>query len=163
MIHANHLEDLKQVAVGWIKAHPMQVLETEQFIVQSNGMAQWLKLALAADDGCGISAGIDMQLPGQYVWRVYRAVLGSDIIPEESPYDKERLMWRLFRLLPGLCTESVFDPLRRFLEQDNDLRKRSQLAGPPPDPDRGSAHARISKDEDQAVAAAARAYEGDGC
>ena len=44
-------------------------------------MAQWLKLALAGDDGCGISAGIDMQLPGQYVWRVYRAVLGSDIIP----------------------------------------------------------------------------------
>jgi exonuclease V gamma subunit len=70
-----------------------------------------------------------MQLPGQYVWRVYRAVLGSDIIPEESSYDKERLMWRIFRLLPGLCTESVFDPLRRFLEQDNDLRKRSQLAG----------------------------------
>ena len=92
IIHANHLEDLRQVAVGWIKAHPLQVLETELFIVQSNGMAQWLKLALAADDGCGISAGIDMQLPGQYVWRVYRAVLGSDIIPEESPYDKERLM-----------------------------------------------------------------------
>jgi hypothetical protein len=29
-----------------------------------------------------------MQLPGQYVWRVYRAVLGSDIIPEESPVTK---------------------------------------------------------------------------
>jgi hypothetical protein len=68
-------------------------------------------------------------MPGQSVWRVYRAVLGSDIIPEESPYDKERLMWRIFRLLPGLCTEAVFDPLRRFLEQDNDLRKCSQLAG----------------------------------
>ena len=84
IIHANHLEDLRQVAVSWIKAHPLQVLETEQFIVQSNCMAQWLKQpALAADDGCGIIAGIDMQLPGQYVWRVYRAVLGSDTIPED--------------------------------------------------------------------------------
>jgi len=27
IIHANHLEDLRQVAVGWIKAHPLQVLE----------------------------------------------------------------------------------------------------------------------------------------
>ncbi len=128
IIHSNHLEDLRQVAVGWIKAHPLQVLETEQFIVQSNGMAQWLKLALAADDGCGISAGIEMQLPGHYVWNVYRAVLGGDIIPEESPYDKERLMWRIFRLLPGFCAEPVFDPLNRFLEHDKDQRKRSQLA-----------------------------------
>jgi exodeoxyribonuclease V gamma subunit len=67
-------------------------------------MAQWLKPALAADDGCGIITGIDMQLPRQYVWDVYRAVLGNDIIPEESPYDKERLMWRIFRLSPGLCS-----------------------------------------------------------
>jgi len=28
IIHANHPEDLRQVAVGWIKAHPLQVLET---------------------------------------------------------------------------------------------------------------------------------------
>mgnify|MGYP005847250531 FL=1 len=46
IIHANHLEDLRQVAVDWIKTHPLQVLETKQFIVQSNGMAQWLKPAL---------------------------------------------------------------------------------------------------------------------
>ncbi len=129
IIHSNHLEDLRQVAVGWIKTHPVQVLENEQFIVQSNGMAQWIKLALAADDGCGISAGIAMQLPGHYVWSAYRAILGSDLIPEESPYDKERLMWRIFRLLPGLGTESLFDPLHRFLAHDTDQRKRSQLAG----------------------------------
>ncbi|MBM9535941.1 exodeoxyribonuclease V subunit gamma [Desulfobulbus alkaliphilus] len=128
IIHSNRLEDLRQVAVGWIKAHPLQVLESEQFIVQSNGMAQWLKLALAADDGCGISAGIDMQLPGHFVWSAYRAVLGSDSIPAESPYDKERLMWRIFRLLPGLCAERLFDPLRRFLDHDTDQRKRGQLA-----------------------------------
>ena len=129
IIHSNHLENLRQVVVKWIKTHPLQVLETEQFIVQSNGMAQWLKLALAADDGCGISAGIEMKLPGRYVWAAYRAVLGSDSIPEESPYDKDRLIWRIFRLLPMLSGESVFDPLNRFLEQDKDLRKRSQLAG----------------------------------
>lgn len=129
IIHSNHLEDLREVAAGWIRTHPLQVLETDQFIVQSNGMAQWLKLALAADDGCGISAGIDMKLPGRYVWTAYRAVLGNDIIPEESPYDKDRLIWRIFKLLPILSTESIFDPLNRFLEQDKDPRKRSQLAG----------------------------------
>ncbi|MCP4118734.1 MAG: exodeoxyribonuclease V subunit gamma [Desulfobacteraceae bacterium] len=128
IIHSNHLEDLRKVAVGWIKAHPLQVLETEQFIVQSNGMAQWLKLALAADDGCGISAGLEVQLPGRYIWTAYRSVLGDDTIPVDSPYDKERLVWRLFRLLPSLAGDSVFLPLNRFLEEDDDLRKRHQLS-----------------------------------
>ncbi len=128
IIHSNHLEALRQVAVGWIKAHPLKVLETEQFIVQSNGMAQWLKLALAADDGCGISAGLEVQLPGRYIWTAYRSVLGDDTIPLDSPYDKERLVWRLFRLLPSLSGDNAFLPLNRFLEQDEDLRKRHQLS-----------------------------------
>ncbi len=128
IIHSNHLEALRQVAVGWIKAHPLKVLETEQFIVQSNGMAQWLKLALAADDGCGISAGLEVQLPGRYIWTAYRSVLGDDTIPVDSPYDKERLIWRLFRILPSLSGDSTFLPLNRFLEQDEDQRKRHQLS-----------------------------------
>ncbi|MBI9088824.1 MAG: exodeoxyribonuclease V subunit gamma [Desulfobacterium sp.] len=128
IIHSNHLEDLRKVAVGWIKAHPLKVLETEQFIVQSNGMAQWLKLALAADDGCGISAGLEVQLPGRYIWTAYRSVLGDDTIPVDSPYDKERLVWRLFRILPSLVGDSSFLPLNRFLEQDEDQRKRHQLS-----------------------------------
>jgi len=129
IIHSNHLEDLRKVAVGWIKAHPLDVLETEQFIVQSNGMAQWLKLALADDQGCGISAGLEVQLPGRYVWTAYRSVLGGDI-PENSPYDRERLVWQLFRLLPDLETNPVFSSLNRFLaqDQDNDQRRLSQLA-----------------------------------
>ncbi len=100
-----------------------------EFIVQSNGMAQWLKLALADDEGCGISAGLEVQLPGRYVWTAYRSVLGGDI-PENSPYDRERLVWQLFRLLPDLETNSVFFPLNRFLAQgqDNDQRRLRQLA-----------------------------------
>lgn len=128
IIHSNHLEDLRKVAASWIKAHPLKVLETEQFIVQSNGMAQWLKLALASDDGCGISAGLEVHLPGRYVWTAYRSVLGNDGIPVDSPYDRERLVWRFFRLLPLLSEENAFFPLNRFLEQDEDQRKQYQLA-----------------------------------
>ncbi|CCK82346.1 exodeoxyribonuclease V subunit gamma [Desulfobacula toluolica] len=128
IIHSNHLEDLRKVAAGWIKAHPLKVLETEQFIVQSNGMAQWLKLALADDDGCGISAGLEVHLPGRYVWTAYRSVLGNDSIPVDSPYDRDRLVWRFFRLLPLLSEEEAFLPLNRFLEHDEDQRKQYQLA-----------------------------------
>jgi exodeoxyribonuclease V gamma subunit len=128
IIHSNHLEDLRQVAVQWICGHPLKPLENELFLVQSNGMAQWLKLAVASDEGCGISAAIDFQLPARFLWRAYRAVLGEEQTPYESAYDKERLTWRLLKLLPSLFEDDRFAPLQQFLADDDDLRKRYQLA-----------------------------------
>ncbi len=129
IIHSNHLEDLRQVTVEWIRSHPLNPLENELFLVQSNGMAQWLKLAMAADEGCGISAATDFQMPARFLWNAYRAVLGEDKTPHESPYDKERLTWRLLKLLPCLLEDDRFSPLKQFLADDEDLRKRYQLAG----------------------------------
>ncbi|BBO80406.1 RecBCD enzyme subunit RecC [Desulfosarcina ovata subsp. sediminis] len=128
IIHSNHLEDLRQVAVRWICSHPLKPLENEIFLVQSNGMAQWLKLAMAANDGCGISAAIDFQLPARFLWSAYRTVLGEEETPYESAYDRERLTWRLLKLLPCLLEDDRFAPLKQFLADDDDLRKRYQLA-----------------------------------
>lgn len=128
IIHANHLEDLRQVAVQWIREHPLKPLENELFIVRSNGMAQWLKLALAEDEGCGIGAALDFQLPARFLWYAYRCVLGKNDIPPESPFDKMRLTWRLLRLIPFLPEDEHFAAIRRFLSDDGDLRKRYQLA-----------------------------------
>jgi len=128
IIHANHIEDLRQVVVQWIRRRPLKPLENELFLVQSNGMAQWLKLALAENDGCGISASVDIELPARFIWSAYRAVLGTEAIPRESPYDKDRLTWRLMQLLPSLLKENCFAPLAQYLSDDHDLRKRYQLA-----------------------------------
>ena len=49
VVHANLPEQLRALVVSWTKAYPLAVLETETVLVQSNGIAQWLKLALAAD------------------------------------------------------------------------------------------------------------------
>ncbi len=49
-------------------------------------------------------------------------------MPPESPLDKPRLIWRLMRLLPALLDDPLFAPLARFLADDDDLRKRHQLA-----------------------------------
>ncbi|MDP9902597.1 exodeoxyribonuclease V subunit gamma [Variovorax ginsengisoli] len=131
VIHGNHPEALRNVLVGWMAAHPLAPLEDELILVQSNGIAQWLKLALArdvADGGCGIAASLDMQLPARFLWQAYRAVLGEAAVPAVSPFDKPLLVWRLMRLLPALLAEPLFAPLARFLEDDADLRKRHQLA-----------------------------------
>lgn len=131
LIHGNRAEALRDLLVAWMKAHPLAPLETETVLVQSNGVAQWLKLALAADQadgGCGIAAATDLSLPSRFVWDVYRAVLGRDAVPETSPFDKTRLVWRLMRLLPEVVKDEVYTPLRRYLDDDPLLRKRFQLA-----------------------------------
>ncbi|SDL23318.1 DNA helicase/exodeoxyribonuclease V, gamma subunit [Franzmannia pantelleriensis] len=139
VIHGNRLEDLRGVAVEWMKRHPLGPLENETILVQSNGISQWLKLALAADErddgtgGSGIAAALDITLPARFLWQAYRAVLNHveqdpHAVPATSPFDKSHLLWRLLRLLPALMERDAFAPLRQFLAHDDDLRKHYQLA-----------------------------------
>lgn len=138
VLHGNQPEWLRQLLVHWLSTHPLGPLEDETLLVQSNGIAQWLKLSLAADPapghngGCGIAAALDILLPSRFVWRVYRSVLGPTAVPEVSPFDKPQLIWRLMRLLPqhvlGSPTGTEFAPLARFLKEDGDQRKTYQLA-----------------------------------
>lgn len=136
LIHGNHPEMLRDLLVEWMKRYPLAPLESETILVQSNGIAQWLKLALAADvdnglgqnGGCGIAAALKMLLPGRFIWQAYRDVLGPEAVPETSPFDKSRLLWRLMRLLPEVITLPEYASLGRFLDRDSDLRKRFQLA-----------------------------------
>lgn len=131
LVHGNRAEALRDVLVAWMKHHPLAPLEDEVVLVQSNGIAQWLRLALAdeREGGCGIAAAMRFDLPSRFFWRVYRAVLGRDAVPEVSPLDESRLVWRLMRLLPELLRDPVYAPLARFLADDTDARKRFQLAG----------------------------------
>jgi exodeoxyribonuclease V gamma subunit len=137
IVHGNRLDDLRKLAVTWMRRHPLRPLENEVVLVHSSGVAQWLKQALAEnpqdedtqdEGGCGIAAAIDVQLPAAFLWQAYRAVLGRDAIPHVSLLDKGPLTWRLMRLLPALLARDSFAPLRRFLAEDGDLRKRHQLA-----------------------------------
>jgi exodeoxyribonuclease V gamma subunit len=134
VVQSNSLDELRSLVISVMRHYPLAPLENEIALVQSNGIAQWLKLALAEDPedddmgGCGIAAAIDVQLPGSFMWQLYRMVLGRDEIPAKSLLDKAPLTWRLMRLLPQLIDKPHFEPLQRFLTHDSDLRKRYQLA-----------------------------------
>lgn len=128
VLHSNRLEALTELVVDWLKRYPLAPLEQETVLVQSNGMAQWLKLKLAAPEALGISAGFSFQMPARFLWSLYRGVLGESRVPRTSPFDKSRLLWRLYRLLPTLAEQAAFEPLRHFLGDDDDGRKRHQLA-----------------------------------
>ncbi|MEO5347327.1 MAG: exodeoxyribonuclease V subunit gamma [Magnetococcus sp. YQC-9] len=138
LIHGNRIEYLRADLVSRLQTEPLAPLANEIILVQSNGMAQWLKLGLAgasgmqeegAGRGLGIAAALEMVLPARFLWRIYRTVLGREAVPEETPFDKTRLIWRLMRLIPALRDEAPFASLNRFLQNDSDLRKCYQLAG----------------------------------
>ncbi|MDB5817776.1 MAG: exodeoxyribonuclease subunit gamma [Rhizobacter sp.] len=125
VLHGNRLELLKEAVFEWVARQPLAPLEEETFLVQSNGVAEWLKMALA--EKSGICAATRVELPARFLWRAYRQVLGRDAVPSFSPLDKTSLTWRLMRLLPRRLHEPVFAPLAGFLHTP-DLGRRLQLA-----------------------------------
>lgn len=134
-IHANRLETLRDLIVSHLQAHPPAPLESETFLVQSNGMAQWLRHAFAASNdgaggGAGIAAAQRFVLPQSFLWQACRLVLGASRIPETSPFDKTRLQWRIYRLIPEQLEAhpQTFAALDHYLGDDPDPRKRHQLA-----------------------------------
>jgi exodeoxyribonuclease V gamma subunit len=115
VLHSNQLEGLRELAVQFIRNHPLPVLAPEVLLVQSNGMKHWLELALAKD--LGICAATQVELPSTKLWQIYRAVLGPSNVPAHMPLDKSPLVWRIMRLLPSLLAKPSFAPLKNYLGQ----------------------------------------------
>jgi len=125
ILHGNQMELLRAAVFDWLRNHPLSPLEEEIILVQSNGVAEWLKIALA--ESMGVCAATRVALPARFLWQSYRGMLGPERVPSRSPFDKDALTWRLMRLLPELLQKDKFEPLRHFL-QDGDPERRLQLA-----------------------------------
>ena len=134
VVHANLPEQLRALCTAWMAAYPLDVFEAETILVQSNGIAQWLKLALAAEPaadgsgGLGIACGLRLAMPHRFVWQLYRWLLPDLAIPEQCAFDKDQLHWRLLRLLPELLQHAEFSTLAHYLADDSEQRKVDQLA-----------------------------------
>ncbi len=125
ILHSNQLEQLRAVVFQWLREHPLNPLEPEFFLVQSNGVAEWLKIAIAEETG--VCAATRIELPGRFLWGIYRHMLGREQIPTSSSLDQTPLTWRLMRLIPELLDQPDFAPLRHFLA-DGAPERRLQLA-----------------------------------
>lgn len=123
VLHGNRLELLRDAVLDWLRQNPLDPLEPELMLVQSNGVAEWLKIALA--ERAGVCAATEAMLPARFLWQAYRRMLGK--LPQRSPLDKAALTWRLMRRLPALCGRPGFEPLARFLA-DPAPERRLQLA-----------------------------------
>jgi exodeoxyribonuclease V gamma subunit len=128
-LHSHRSEVLADTLTAWLRTHPLLPLESEVVLVQSNGMAEWIKIELAHQGG--VCAATRVELPSRFLWRTYRQVLGAANVPPDSPLDKLPMTWRLMALLPGCLADPVFQPVAGFLrgdEPDRLLQLASRLA-----------------------------------
>ncbi|WP_270828469.1 exodeoxyribonuclease V subunit gamma [Aeromonas sp. Y318-1] len=112
LYHSNQLDLLKELLVSRIRQAPLShPFDREQILVQSPGMAQWLKLELAK--AFGIAANIDFPLPASFIWEMFTQVLAD--VPRQSPYNKGAMSWQLMTILPALLDRPAFAPLAAYL------------------------------------------------
>lgn len=120
VLHGNQLEQLGEAVLQWIQQNPLSVLEPEIMIVQSNGVAEWLKIAMARRQG--VCASAKVMLPARFLWDAYRQVLGHQQVAKRSPLDKSALGWRLQQMLPQVLTLPECEPLRQYLQDGTQIR-----------------------------------------
>ena len=125
-LHSNRAESLAEAVMGWLQRHPLDPLESETLLVQSNGVAEWLKMQLAT--ALGVTAATRVELPARFLWRTYRQVLGAHTVPPDSPLDKLPLTWRLMQQLPALPVQPKRIQTRHIKESDDDATQASTLA-----------------------------------
>lgn len=115
LYHSNDLELLKELLIKQMQSNPSAPFEKEAILVQSQGMAHWLKLQLAS--GLGIAAQIDFPLPSKFIWQVFNAL--NPQLPERTHFDKQVMAWKLMHLLPTLATQSECSAIGEYLEWNN--------------------------------------------
>ncbi len=76
---------------------PLGVFNQEVIVVQNAGMQHWLNLAIAKERG--ISMNMRYALPAQFLWKLIRSLASEDKVPDQSPYSREVLCWRIHALL----------------------------------------------------------------
>lgn len=123
--HSNQVDVLKSLLVELVKIDPLEnPFDKEQILVQSPGMSQWLKMALAKE--FGVAANIEFPLPATFIWNMFTQVLPD--VPQRSAFNKESMGWKLMQILPSLLDEPEFAPLQRYLTDDHDSSKLYQLS-----------------------------------
>ncbi len=118
-----HLVDLLSAVIQHTETHssnPLEaVLSPTTIIVESLGMQHWLNMSLAQRHG--VAMNLDFPMPTRFMWQVARQLLGEDLIPQQSTYKREILVWRLFALVQqdAVMMQPEMQAVRDYVQQLN--------------------------------------------
>ena len=134
MLHfhkSNRLENLVRNLADTVLSRPLSSpFGTERIVVETQGLAQWLKLELTRRSG--ILANVEMPFPRAFMTRLIEQCVVPQ--PKEILIEPEALTWRLMDKLPALAEKcaDTFPELLSYLSgsatQAQDLRRNFQLA-----------------------------------
>ncbi|MEM9103540.1 MAG: exodeoxyribonuclease V subunit gamma [Pseudomonadota bacterium] len=128
VFHSNRLDVLaKHLASALKNSHLTDPMCPLNFVVQSAGMATWLKTQIAEE--VGIAGNLNFQLPSAWSWQIFNALTQTTTDSSESAYSLLGMQWRLFTLLPQLLDDGKFQPLQRYLNTLNSPAALFSLAG----------------------------------
>ncbi len=119
---SNRLETLADALAHLLaEALPASPLEPQTVLVQSQGMQRWVSLQLA--DRLGVCMNCAFPFP-----RAFLAQALAGVVPAgEATFSAPELAWQIYDALPRLVGEPAFTPVRRYLADDDPV-KRYQLA-----------------------------------
>ncbi|HCH33734.1 MAG TPA: exodeoxyribonuclease V subunit gamma [Oceanospirillaceae bacterium] len=128
---ANRLEDLAVLLNHVLQLGQTGVLSSAQVIVENTGMQHWLNTQLAQQNG--IAMNVHYPLPGKFIWQLARQLLGDEQVPQQPPYQREALVWRIDDLLASatILQNPCFADANRYWQTNGttpDVLKRFQLA-----------------------------------
>jgi exodeoxyribonuclease V gamma subunit len=120
----NRLETLLEELVVVVGKPLPSVLQSEIIVVQSLGMARWLSLELAKQQG--ICANIRFPFPQRFLSDVFRVALPE--IPESKDFERPMMTWRLMNVLSKTVEGLGFEAVRSYVSGERPELKRFQLA-----------------------------------
>jgi len=86
---------------------PLPIFSHEMIVVQNAGMQHWLNMSLAQQRG--ISMNLSYALPSQFLWKLVRNLASEENVPDQSPFSREVLSWRIDELLSSDAVLSDHD------------------------------------------------------
>jgi exodeoxyribonuclease V gamma subunit len=108
---------------------PVPVFSQDVIVVQNAGMQHWLNLSLAQQRG--ISMNVRYALPAQFLWKLVRSLASDENVPEQSPYSREVLTWRIYALLAldEVTSDPDFRQPTHYWQEAETEQKKATVAG----------------------------------
>lgn len=113
LYQSNQISSLAEMLVKVQQVNPLvDPFESETILIQSQGMATWLQMQIA--DLNGVMGNCEFLYPTTFLWQQYRVLFPE--LPKENIFDRVSMTWRIMRLLPSCLTQTEFEPLKRYLD-----------------------------------------------
>ncbi|CAH7345361.1 RecBCD enzyme subunit RecC [Vibrio chagasii] len=125
--NSNQMDILKELVLSVTKMTPKEnIFQEDVILVQTPGMAQWVKQSLANE--FGICANSSFPMPSSFIWRALHEIVPDT--PKESAFTKDGIKWALVRILPEVIELDLYEPLMNYMTSgDVTPTKLHQLAG----------------------------------